>query len=129
MKQLLADACQLDDHLAAEIDETCRACEICAKSGMPLPMKKLSIIHVNQAFNDELQLEFFPLIRGTKLTVIHMVDTGTAYSEAAIVEDRNTTTITAIVESQWFNRHGAPLYASGDEELYSDTRKRLGIFF
>lgn len=61
--------------------------------------------------------------------MLHLFGTGTAYYEAAIVEDRKTTTITAIVESHWFSRHGAPRYASGDDEFDADTRKRLGIFF
>lgn len=34
------------------------ACDICAQSGRPHPRKKISITHVNEAFNQSLQVDF-----------------------------------------------------------------------
>ena len=47
---------------------------------------------------------------------MNMTDTGTAYSDVAIVENRNMATIIKAIENVWICRHGAPKAVSADDE-------------
>lgn len=112
-----------------EIERVCSACEICAKSGLPAATHKISLTHVNQHFNAEVQIDFTYIhIRGNKHVVLHIVDAGTAYSESAIVSDRRITTALKVIEEIWLNRHGAPDSISADDELDATQKKNLKTF-
>lgn len=66
------------------------ACLVCARSGQPLATKKVSFTHICEKFNQEAQADFmFVDIRNTKCCALHIVDSGTAYSETAIVSKRS----------------------------------------
>lgn len=53
---------------------------ICARSGPPLPSKKVWYTHMSEALNVEDQTDFmFALIRGTRYCILHIADVGTAY--------------------------------------------------
>lgn len=116
------DAGWLTNELRTAIHDTCINCHVCTRTGPPAQMKKISLNHVNQNFNDEIQADFlFVKIRKVTYTVIHFTDTGTAYSEGTIVEDRKQTTIIREFERTWLYRHGAPNYLSADDEFHRPT--------
>lgn len=63
-----------------EIERVNRSYEICAKSGQPYPEYKISMSHLNQAFNQEIRLDYtYCNFKGTKMVVLQIVDAGTAY--------------------------------------------------
>ena len=118
MKLLCKEADMLDKQLEAAIEQVCNACDVCAKNGRPVPTKKVSLTHVNQAFNVELQIDFmFPTIRGSKHTVIHITDAGTSYSETSICNSRTAHMMQEAIETIWIYRHGAPCAISADDEF------------
>lgn len=126
----LIQLCRRPGHISKSVEEEIRAisdnCLICAKSGPPKPMRKISINHVNQAFNVEIQIDFtFVGIRGTQYNCLHMVDCGTGYSEAGIVSDRKSNTTVRLIETEWINRHGAPEALSADDEMTSKEIRRF----
>lgn len=108
------------------IDKVYDACEVCVKSGRPTPSKKVSLTHVNEAFNQDIQLDFtYCNIRRTKETLLVMTDAGTGYTEATIVQARDMKTIVEKLESIWICTHGAPQSVSADDEY---NRKQITDF-
>ena len=67
----------------------------------------------------------FCTIRESKHTVLHLVDTGTGYSEAAITTSRKAETIIDTFETQWLHRHGAPLSVSADDEMNNQPCRKF----
>ena len=62
-------------------------------------MRKLSLTHVNFAFNQEIQIDFTHCdIRGTRYTLINMTDRGTACTEMRVVERQDMNTMKSSVE-------------------------------
>lgn len=69
-------------------------CTTCAHTVPPKPSVKLSLSHVNEAFNQEIQADFlFLLVKYSIYQILHFVNVGTAYSEAKIVHDRKASTL------------------------------------
>lgn len=117
MRVLCKDANMLDDALDEAIDKVFAACEVCAKNGRPKPSRKVSLTHVNEGFNEEVQIDFFYIdLRLTKYTVMNLTDTGTGFTEMEITADRNMETIIRVVETGWICKHGAPKAISADDE-------------
>lgn len=58
MQKLCSDASIMIKSMKDAVRAVCDACEICAKNGRPKPARKVSLTHVNAAFNQELQLDF-----------------------------------------------------------------------
>lgn len=58
MRELCKDADILDPALDAAIKAVCDACKVCAKNGLPKSSRKVSLSHVNEAFNQEIQIDF-----------------------------------------------------------------------
>lgn len=99
------------------IEKVTDACEICAKNGRLKAFRKISLTHVNEAFNQELQIDFmFFSVKTIKRTVINMTNTGTGYSEVAISSDRSMDSIIRLFETVWIHNHGTPIAVSADEE-------------
>lgn len=89
-------------------------------------MKKVSISHVNQAFNVELQIDFlFPVIRGSKHTIMNMSDTGTNYSELVKCDSRDAQTVIYTIETFWIYRHGAPDAISADDKFNCESLRQF----
>lgn len=129
MMGILRGAGILSEQMKKVVTEVAQSCEICAKSGPPSVSRKLSVSHINQAFNEEVQMDFmYCMIRGTRHVVIHFVDSGTAFSEAVIVPGRHMDVIIGAIEKEWINRHGAPRFMSGDDEFDGTKKKKLGAF-
>ena len=128
----LKDICDrvgiLTNELASAIDTVDSSCNICAQHGRPLPSKKISLTHVNEAFNEEVQLDFTYAViyrkqagnsneyHREKHILLVMTDTGTRYTEAATVRDRSIPTMIDTYERFWLCRHGASKRISADDE-------------
>lgn len=93
----------------------CEACEICTRSVIPTASIKISLNHVNQGFNDDVQIYFtYVYERDSKRVALHMVDAGTAQSKTQTFDDRSMKTTIKAIENTWLNVHGAPNCLSTD---------------
>lgn len=102
------------------LDRVSDECTVCVGSSRPQPSAKLSLTHVNEEFNNEVQVDFvFIQIKDTKYTCLYLVDTGTAFSECVITSSRKTDTIITTLNQEWILKHGAPAKLSADEEFSS----------
>lgn len=45
-------------NMKGALDDICNSCEVCAFSGLSSFSKQISISHINQAFNQEIQIDF-----------------------------------------------------------------------
>lgn len=114
---LCKDAEILTPALESAIKEVCGACEVCAKNGRPKSSRKVSLTHVNQEFNQEIQVDFlFVYISGKKYCILIITDTGTGYTELSIAADRSMSTIILLLETEWICHRGAPAAFSADDE-------------
>lgn len=114
----------------AKIFEACSkvfsACAICAASGRPADKRKVSTTHLNAAFNEEVQSDFFYVyIREKKYEILNMIDLGTRYGERAMTTSRSADEIKRMFEIFWFYRHGAPRNFSADHEFCRPVLKRF----
>lgn len=126
IKAVFEQAGALTDGLSEAIDTVENACGICRSSGRPAASRKISLTHVNEAFNMELQLDFgFEIVRGEKRTLLIITDAGTSFSEGGITSSRDIKAITQMLENTWVLRHGAPVAISADDEY---NRKHLRAF-
>ena len=117
LRHICHDAGILTPQLDEAIREVSAACEICAKNGRPKHSRKVSLTHVNEAFNEEIQMDFMVVhLHGKRHIVFLMTDTGTGYAELEIVMDRSALTFTNRVETTWICRHGAPQAVSSDDK-------------
>ena len=109
IKHICKNAGILDKELSRASDVVDSECEICARNGRPASMRKVSLTHVNSAFNQEIQIDFTHCdIRGTRYTLINMTDRGTVWTEMCIVEKQNIDTMKSSVKRYWICVHGAP---------------------
>lgn len=117
MKPLCKEANMLDEELLTTIDEVFRAYEICTKNGRPTTSRKVSLTHVNQVFNVELQIDFFyQILRWERRTVMTITDTRRRLTELSITPDSKMTTIMNAIETVWICQHSAPEAISADDE-------------
>lgn len=92
--------------------------DVSARNRRPKPSKKVSLKHIKEEFNKEVQIDFtFHGIQNEKQIVLVMTETGTGYTERKIVSERYTKTIIESVEKMWFYRHGMPQKISADDEF------------
>lgn len=118
MKRICHEAGWLTPELTDAIITVANECPSCAMSGTPAPSKKLSINHINQDFNEEVQVDFTYLSLGGKThTAIHVVDVGTAYSELRMVDSRRADKLIDNLDLIWFYHHGMPTLLSADDEF------------
>lgn len=57
MRKLLADAAVYDERITTAYDKFYDACDVCASSCRLRMKRKISITHVNQTFNQGLQID------------------------------------------------------------------------
>lgn len=126
LTRLIRRAGHENPDLEKAISDVGNACEPCARSGPPLPSKKLSLSKVNVAFNQFLQADFmFCQIRGRKHCVLHAVDAATSFYETIIVQSRSAVVMAAALESIWIIRHGAPTRFASDYEFQTTPMRRF----
>lgn len=118
----------MSEELEDAIDDIDAACEVCARHGKPLPSKKISLTHVNEAFNEEVQIDFTYIeMNGTKYTLIVITGTGTSYSECEIVDAKNVNTIMEAIDRLWICKHGTPKHGSADDEFNRAALRRFSV--
>lgn len=107
MKALFKDAGMATAKLDAACDKNFGACEIYVSSEEPKQRKKISLTHVNNAFNEDLTADFVIVhIRGEKCEVHKIVDAGTRYGERAIAASRNSTCMQLMLETEFSTTMG-----------------------
>ena len=101
------------------VEETYRKCDICSRTGEPLPARKVSIAHIDCSFNVSVGVDFFYWQRSPARTVLclHAICMGTALSEAQPVESREMRATSSIVETIWVHQHGSPTALGFDPEF------------
>lgn len=110
MKSLSSDSNNLTPEIAEFCDKIYASCDICASTGNPRDKKKVSISHVNEAFNNSDGADFLVArIRGTVYDIINIVDLGTNNGERCIVTNHKTETLVEKFETVWIYNYGAPL--------------------
>lgn len=117
MNKIYADASK-----SKKIEEACEkvfnACDICTSSGRPSHSNNISLSHINEAFNEELQEDFTMVyIREQKYFVLNIVDAGTRYGERINARSSNAMHMMEIMESGWIYHHGAPKLIGADPEF------------
>lgn len=105
-----------------ENEEACekvfQSCEICVSSGRPCNSKKISLSHINEDFNEELQADFMVVyIKEKKYFVLNIVDVGRRYGERMIAESRGAAHLMEMMETEWTYHHGAPKRFGADPEF------------
>lgn len=116
IKHICKNAGILDKEFSRAIEIVDSECELCAQTGRPASMGKLSLTHINSAFNQEIQIDFTHCdIGGARYTLLNLTDRGTAWSEMFIVANQNMETMKSSVERDWICIHGAPHALSGDD--------------
>lgn len=118
MNQLLEDA-NVSDHATMELcRKVFKACDVCAQTGRPSAKKKISISHVNEAFNQSIEADFLvAYIKGEKYIILNIICMGTNYGERVIVKNRSAGIMVSALESEWLYHHGAPRYFASDPEF------------
>lgn len=118
IQRLLSDAGKLTGHLEGAYERVYDACDICAATGQQKPRRKVSISHINTAFNDEIQADFVTVhIRGERYEVLNIIDTGTRYGERVIASTHSGEEIMRLLETEWIYHHGAPEAFSAEPEF------------
>lgn len=66
------------------------ACETCASPGSPVQQRKMSLLHVNKALDEEVQCDISDIsILDEKFEVLNVANTGTGNGERVMVPTRN----------------------------------------
>ena len=126
MKELFKDASLLSGGIGKACDKVHRACDICASTGRLKDKEKVSLTHVNEAFNVEIQADYVIVyIREEKFEVMNMIDLGTRYGERAIAKTPSSESMTEMLESEWIYHHGAPEKFSADSEFCRPFMQRF----
>ena len=122
-----------DQGLTKHIDQVCRDCRICLRTGEPLPARKVSLAHINCEFNSRVGVDFFYWSRapGRTILCLHAMCLGTSLSEAVPAQNRDMKAAAEIVESLWLHQHGRPVAIGFDPEFnkteFLEMLKRNGI--
>lgn len=87
-------------------------------TGRPASRIKLSLTHVNEAFNEEIQADFVTChIRGETFEILNVVDMGTKYGERKMEPTRTADRMNELLETEWIFHHGATRMFSADSEF------------
>lgn len=90
-KHLLKHAVTFTNELSEACDTVFDSYTICASSGRPKHKCYISLTHVNEAFNQEVQADFtLAYIGAEKIGILSIVDLGTNNGERAIAPTRDT---------------------------------------
>lgn len=118
MFNLLKDAKMTTASTQHYCQKVSSACDICAQSGRPYPKKKISITHVNEAFNQSLQVDFLVVyVNGKKYFVLNIIFVGASHGERCLPENRSASYMIRSLEREWIYHHGAPRFFSSDPEF------------
>lgn len=126
IRAILKDSGLLTRDSSRACDEAVASCIVCTSTGRPAQHCKVSLTHVNSAFNEEIQADFVMVyIGGTKHEVLNINDAGTRYGERTIASSRSAESIKSMMEVSWLYRHGAPKRFSADPEFCRPVLQRF----
>lgn len=115
------DAGYTDPKIREACEKSYRACDICASSVLPgisKKVKKVSLTHVNQAFNEEMQADFCVVYVGSNtFEMLNIVDVRTGYGERIMAPKRDAGTMKQQLETGWLCRYGSPKEFIADPEF------------
>lgn len=101
------------------------SCDACNGSGRREMKMKISLSHINQEFNGELQVDF-EIIRFRKShEIVNAVDTGTKYGRQLFVQDRSPRKLKMRLEKHWFYGFGVPKHFCTDPEFTRDVIENI----
>ena len=112
-----------DNALARHIEALSATCNICVRTGRPLPSRKVSLSHIHGRFNSTVGVDFFYWSRDSSHTIpcMHAMCMGTSFSEAEPVSSRDTREAANTFESLWIHQHGRPGHVACDPEFNSSS--------
>lgn len=91
MRELLAGIMLDQEKVNEACDKVHSACQICSATGQPAFRKKISLSNVNEAFKEEIKVDFlYAFIHGSKRLILNVVDVGTRYLERVLSPSRTT---------------------------------------
>lgn len=109
IKAILRDAGRIDADASRTCNDVFQSCSICAAIVRPAKNRKISLTHVNYAFNQDIQADLtIGYIQGDKYEVLNLRDVGNRYGERTIASTLYADTVKEIFESTWMYQHGAP---------------------
>lgn len=96
--------------------ELSSSCDICLSSGYPSIRRRISLTHVNESFNDEIQADFtVTYYKGRRMVILNLVDMGTGFGERGIAHENSAVTMVTVFQSLWIYVHGAPRHFRSDQ--------------
>lgn len=118
MKILLQDCNKWNPHMERVCKRVISRCQACAGSGRRADRSHISLRHVNDAFNYEVQADFVVVnIRNQKYYAINVICCATSFGIRMIVTNRSADTMRQILERYWIYYFGAPKRFSADPEF------------
>ena len=96
-------------------------CTSCKKTGRPLSSKKVSFGKILATFNQYVQVDFLFITDIADEPILHIVDSHTGFSVAAVVPSRRMEEAARQFEYRWVNVHGAPSVVAEDLEFLNPT--------
>ena len=110
-----------DNKLHQHVQEVCKKCSICVRTGRPLPSRKVSLSHIPGEFNSTVGVDFFFWNRDEAHTVpcLHVMCMGTSFSEAEPISTREMSRSASAFETLWLHQHGRPVNVGYDPEFNS----------
>ena len=122
METLLKRSLLWSDEMKEEVERVVENCSGCPQVGRPLANTQLSLRKALRNFNEEVQVDFM-YVDGD--IILHLCDSGHAYSDGEEVTDRGLKQAASIFERKWIHVHGAPKVVAGDPEFNRGEFKKL----
>ena len=111
VNQCVKDAGKDDPELREALVEVVKNCEVCQKIRKPPNKPKVSL-PLSSRFNELVAMDL-KFIEGK--IVLHLIDTFTRYSQAAIIPNKEAVTVIDAIFAMWITYFGRP------EKLFSDN--------
>lgn len=106
------------EQVCSEIED---ACDIFARTVLPLQSWKLSLFCIREAFNAEYYVDFmFKDISNRKCCVLQIVDTRTSFSKTRIVSKWSSDCIIPAWKAFWILKHESPHRPSKDSKFIEE---------
>lgn len=118
MGTIFSDAGEWNAKSKLACENVLAACPISASTGRPAERRKVSITHVNEAFNEEVKANFlYVWIHEEKQGIINIIDVGTKYGEREILCSRSGEGLRESSRKMWSHMCRALKYFSADHEF------------
>lgn len=125
MKSILNDAHKLTPTIEGACENVIHVCDICASLGSPKSVKRISLSHVNSAFNTEVQNDFSTvLVDSKRFEILNVAHAATKVVERKIAPRRDVKTMMALFQSEWI----VDLLTWGPKNIQSKSRIPSLIF-